>query len=209
MGLLTFVDKDGNGTIDYNEFVNEMKFEDAQTKEDLRVDPNAHKRRVHQHAEKEQVRARKAAHKHAAGRRSQDELLEQIKHKWYEHFCFLQPKSSGSVSVCLTCLSPHCSHAQSKHIRKVFRRFDEDKSGRLSMKEFKRGLHHMGLQLSAEEMTVILRHMDKNIDGHIDYREFVQQFAEPELKHSGHGHSMKRQPTSAAAASTEYDGAEK
>ena len=49
-----------------------------------------------------------------------------------------------------------------QNIRPVFRRFDEDKSGRLDYDEFRRGLLHMGIPLNDREFALLIKELDND-----------------------------------------------
>uniref|UniRef100_K3W8N0 EF-hand domain-containing protein n=1 Tax=Globisporangium ultimum (strain ATCC 200006 / CBS 805.95 / DAOM BR144) TaxID=431595 RepID=K3W8N0_GLOUD len=61
-------------------------------------------------------------------------------------------------------------------LEKVFALFDLDKDGHLSQEEFVQALRSMDTvfaDLSGDDLLAIVRAMDVNIDGRIDYKEFV------------------------------------
>jgi len=57
-------------------------------------------------------------------------------------------------------------------VRDIFRRFDTDHNGVITLSEFKQALHKYGFKLSDEEVLVIMRHFDKRQDGQVTYNEF-------------------------------------
>merc|ERR1719252_33228 len=57
-------------------------------------------------------------------------------------------------------------------VRDIFRRFDTDHNGVITLNEFKQALQKYGFQLSDEEVLVIMRHFDKRKDGQVTYNEF-------------------------------------
>merc|ERR1719183_1040546 len=57
-------------------------------------------------------------------------------------------------------------------IRDIFRRFDEDADGVLTLAEFKALIARFGFQLSDEEVMIIMRHFDRRQDGQVSYNEF-------------------------------------
>jgi hypothetical protein len=57
-------------------------------------------------------------------------------------------------------------------IRDVFRRFDTDKDGVLTIAEFKNALSKYGFHLSDEEITIVMKHFDRRQDGQVSYNEF-------------------------------------
>jgi len=71
---------------------------------------------------------------------------------------------------------------QSVLIRDTFRRFDEDKSGDLSMQEFKMALRKFNFDISDQELISIMRKFDPNSDGSIRYDEFCSSVIEDDYK---------------------------
>jgi Ca2+-binding EF-hand superfamily protein len=60
--------------------------------------------------------------------------------------------------------------------RQIFDHFDKDGSGKLSSKEFLNALDKMGISdLNAKEREILLRSVDADLDGTIDYREFCRK----------------------------------
>merc|ERR1712139_688820 len=57
-------------------------------------------------------------------------------------------------------------------VRDIFRRFDTDHNGVITLKEFKAALHKFGFMLSDEEVLILMRHFDKRQDGQVTYNEF-------------------------------------
>jgi Ca2+-binding EF-hand superfamily protein len=57
-------------------------------------------------------------------------------------------------------------------VRDIFRRFDTDHNGVITLNEFKQALQKYGFMLSDEEVLVIMRHFDKRQDGQVTYNEF-------------------------------------
>jgi EF-hand domain-containing protein 1 len=56
--------------------------------------------------------------------------------------------------------------------RDVFRKFDSDKDGVLTKKEFQQALAKFGFQVSEEEALIIMKHFDSRKDGQISFNEF-------------------------------------
>jgi len=71
----------------------------------------------------------------------------------------------------------------SKRLRKVFRTFDTDNDGHITLKEFQRGLKRLlgapFQNLKEEELQELIRRFDRREDGTIDYADFVA-FVNPE-----------------------------
>lgn len=57
-------------------------------------------------------------------------------------------------------------------VRDVFRKFDGDKDGVLTLAEFKLALEKYGFQLSKEEALIVMKHFDTRQDGQVSYNEF-------------------------------------
>ena len=64
---------------------------------------------------------------------------------------------------------------RSKKIRVVFRNFDANKSGALSVEEFRQGLAFIGVVLSNQDFRRLLAAVDSDGSGTIDYNEFVSK----------------------------------
>ncbi|GAA0150204.1 calmodulin-related [Lithospermum erythrorhizon] len=65
-------------------------------------------------------------------------------------------------------------------VEKVFKRFDTNGDGRISIKELESILSAMGSRVSPDEVTRIMSELDVNGDGSIDLKEFVAFQAENE-----------------------------
>lgn len=57
-------------------------------------------------------------------------------------------------------------------VRDIFRRFDSDHDGVLTIKEFKAALAKFSFHLSDEEVVQIMQHFDRRGDGQVSYNEF-------------------------------------
>jgi Ca2+-binding EF-hand superfamily protein len=57
-------------------------------------------------------------------------------------------------------------------VRDVFRRFDTDHNGVITLQEFRMALQKFGFMLSDEEVLILMRHFDKRQDGQVTYNEF-------------------------------------
>lgn len=57
-------------------------------------------------------------------------------------------------------------------VRDIFRRFDSDHDGVITLGEFKKGLSKYGFQLHDDEVAIIMRHFDTRQDGQVSYNEF-------------------------------------
>lgn len=67
---------------------------------------------------------------------------------------------------------------KSASLRKMFRKFDEDKSQTISIQEFQRMLEYFGMVLTLHECVTIFRAFDKDGEGFIDYNEFMEAFTD-------------------------------
>jgi len=63
-------------------------------------------------------------------------------------------------------------------IRDIFRRFDTDHNGVITLSEFKQALQKFGFTLTEEETVIIMRHFDKRQDGQVTYNEFCDSVLE-------------------------------
>merc|ERR1719408_730327 len=61
---------------------------------------------------------------------------------------------------------------QFPNARDIFRRFDTDHNGVITIAEFKQALQKFGFMLGEEEVLILMRHFDKRQDGQITYNEF-------------------------------------
>ena len=64
-------------------------------------------------------------------------------------------------------------------IRKVFRRYDEDKSGMISPDELRKVLLNLGVKLNDTETSALFHIFDSNGDGGIKYDEFTNAVFAP------------------------------
>jgi len=60
-----------------------------------------------------------------------------------------------------------------KGLAKMFQIYDDDGSKKLDFKEFQKGLHDYGVNLSQEETAAIYKSMDQDSSGTIDFDEFL------------------------------------
>merc|ERR1711904_181402 len=61
---------------------------------------------------------------------------------------------------------------QIPYARDIFRRFDTDHNGVITLPEFKQALKKFGFMLGEEEVLILMRHFDNRQDGQITYNEF-------------------------------------
>jgi len=57
-------------------------------------------------------------------------------------------------------------------VRDIFRKFDGDHDGVITMPEFRQALEKWGFQLCDEEVLAVMRHFDTRKDGQVSYNEF-------------------------------------
>merc|ERR1719443_2624332 len=57
-------------------------------------------------------------------------------------------------------------------VRDIFRRFDTDHNGVITLQEFRQALQKFGFMLSDEEVLILMRHFDQRQDGQVTYNEF-------------------------------------
>ena len=67
-------------------------------------------------------------------------------------------------------------------MRQIFGKMDSDGSGALSSKEFSRGLHELGVSLTAEDVQRIMHELDSSGDGQVDYDDFITTFRDTPKK---------------------------
>ncbi|CAE7533739.1 unnamed protein product [Symbiodinium necroappetens] len=65
-------------------------------------------------------------------------------------------------------------------VRDVFRKFDSDHDGVLTVAEFQQALEKFGFQLSPEDVLKIMRHFDTRKDGQVSYNEFCDALLDPD-----------------------------
>ena len=58
-------------------------------------------------------------------------------------------------------------------VRKAFRLFDDDGTGRISIKNMRRIARELGENLSEEELQAMIDEFDRDNDGEINEEEFV------------------------------------
>jgi len=70
-----------------------------------------------------------------------------------------------------------CPENFEDQLREAFRVIDNDNSGKISSDEIKKILRHLGeKKMSSEVAEMIIREMDMDGDGQVDYEEFVKMF---------------------------------
>jgi Ca2+-binding EF-hand superfamily protein len=144
--LVKVLDNDGNGEINYGEFVEDMKAVDQQVG-GFFGDPGRHKKKMDDYKENQRVAEVHNAHAAGAGRTGA-EILATVKRKCEE---------------------------KSKQIRKIFRTFDENHDGKVTYAEFRQGLRGLGFQLPDADFNALVKHVDDDGSGALDYNEFVAE----------------------------------
>ncbi len=62
-------------------------------------------------------------------------------------------------------------------LKEAFKKFDKNNDGNLSTEELEAAIDDFGIGLSKLQMKVLMRDIDKDSDGKIDYNEFVDRFS--------------------------------
>ena len=70
------------------------------------------------------------------------------------------------------------SAANNSHIEAtaaaIFRLFDDDRSGSITHHEFRTGLERFGININADELTILVEELDRDQDGTISLGEFQE-----------------------------------
>lgn len=87
--------------------------------------------------------------------------------------------------------------AKSNNARKLFRHFDADKSGSVDRDEFIQGLRNINVNLSPKHLDELMKIVDEDGMGDVDYNEFARKLASSD----GTGlFQSRQQPTTSRAA---------
>ena len=62
-------------------------------------------------------------------------------------------------------------------LKEAFKKFDVNNDGNLSPDELEAAIDEFGIGLSKLQMKVLMRDIDRDSDGKIDYSEFVERFS--------------------------------
>ena len=62
-------------------------------------------------------------------------------------------------------------------LKEAFKKFDTNNDGNLSTEELEAAIEEFGIGLSKLQMKVLMRDIDKDSDGKIDYNEFIDRFS--------------------------------
>jgi len=65
-------------------------------------------------------------------------------------------------------------------LKQAFKRFDKNDDGNLSPDELEAAIDDFGIGLTKLQMKVLMRDIDRDSDGKIDYNEFVERFSSKE-----------------------------
>jgi Ca2+-binding EF-hand superfamily protein len=85
------------------------------------------------------------------------------------------PDSAGAVKYDMVSMLERIREAmrqQGPTVKEIFRRFDKDHNGVITIEEMKEACQKFALQMSDEEVSAIMRHFDTRQDGQISYNEF-------------------------------------
>ncbi|XP_021552438.1 calmodulin-like protein 5 [Neomonachus schauinslandi] len=66
------------------------------------------------------------------------------------------------------------SWGSEQDMQEVFRTFDLDGNGRISVDELKQAMAKLGQTLSQEELDAMIQEADTDKDGQVDYKEFLR-----------------------------------
>jgi Ca2+-binding EF-hand superfamily protein len=75
--------------------------------------------------------------------------------------------------------------AKSRNIAVTFRNFDEDKSGSVDYDEFRKGLMHLGVEMTDSDFAKLLAVVDNDKSGCINYQEFVEDLKQVDEQTGG------------------------
>jgi Ca2+-binding EF-hand superfamily protein len=85
-------------------------------------------------------------------------------------------------------------------VRDIFRRFDTDHDGVITMREFQQALKKWGFQPSEEEALTLMKHFDARQDGKLSYNEFCDALLDEDYT----GNMMKMKPPIREGADETY-----
>merc|ERR1711865_731626 len=88
---------------------------------------------------------------------------------WIEHGRVLPPQGSAVFQRVSEQLERKVAN-----VRKLFRKFDENKDGTVSTHEFRTGLKNSGIDLTEREFQQLMGTIDEDNSGEIDYQEFAK-----------------------------------
>ena len=86
-------------------------------------------------------------------------------------------RTEAEVEFVSVCIGDGCLMLSDDDMRQTFDEFDEDGNGFISASELQRAIARLaddGEAVSADEVDAMIRTVDRNGDGQIDFGEFVQ-----------------------------------
>lgn len=98
--------------------------------------------------------------------------------------CACSPEDADIVARVKSKLIERCGDSGLNVLHQVLQSMDSSGDGVLSAKELKFGLRDLGVELSASELALLMRALDRNRDGSIDLSEFVEVLRGPPLSSS-------------------------
>eukprot|EP00388_Colpodella_angusta_P036385 GDKK01038747.1.p1 GENE.GDKK01038747.1~~GDKK01038747.1.p1 ORF type:complete len:516 (-),score=125.95 GDKK01038747.1:384-1931(-) len=110
--------------------------------------------------------------------------------KYYEKTPHIYP--SHDLKSVVERLREAC-RIQSEKFLNIFRQFDKDFNGVLTLAEFQWAMSKFGLELNKEEALACMRHFDQNEDGVVTYNEFADVLLDRDaLTSLGETHALRR-----------------
>merc|ERR1719265_1452320 len=86
-------------------------------------------------------------------------------------------------------------------VRDIFRRFDTDHNGVITLQEFRAALQKFGFMLADEEVLILMRHFDQRQDGQVSYNEFCDALLDEDCTCE----MMKAKPRIDGSSDAEYN----
>ena len=68
-----------------------------------------------------------------------------------------------------------------KSLEEIFNSMDTDKNGYLSQQEFRHAIRKLNIGVSSQEIDNVMKKIDSNQDGKIDWKEFCAKFKQTDL----------------------------
>jgi len=66
-----------------------------------------------------------------------------------------------------------------KELRRIFKKHDFKQTGHVSISSFRESLKAANVNLSEEDMYSLLRRLDKDVSGTINYNKFINEIIKP------------------------------